>query len=185
MYIEPHIDISIDSIKYEQILNNVLIKAPIEIGVEIAVYMVLFGLLENTDMVVCDVNTMWKSKAEKYSNNKGKKLGAVPDLVIVDKSFSYSKPSQDSSAYGFVEVKSLACSKIKEDGEIESHKIHTNNFLWTNGKIWHYFNKLKPEQNWEVDLCNTKIKDGSIHIDGLKYGELLYRLKNIDWKGDN
>ena len=185
MYIESHIDISIDSIKYEQILNNVLFKAPIEIGVEIAVYMVLFGLLENTDMVVCDVNTMWKSKAEKYSNNKDEELGAVPDLVIVDKSFSYSKPSRDSSAYGFVEVKSLACTDIKEDGEIKSHKIHTNNFLWTNGKIWHYVNNLKPEKNWDVDLCIPRVEDGSIHIDSLQYSELLYRLKNIDWKGNN
>lgn len=181
MYIKQHINISIDSVKYEQILNNVLFKAPIEIGVEIAVYMILFGLFEDTNKIVLDVNTMWKSKAKRYSNTSDNvEFGAVPDLVIVDKSFSYSEHTNNKS-YGFVEIKSLACSKIKDDGEIESHKNNTNNFIWTNGQIWHYFNKSNPERNWSIDL-RDKTSDNLIHINNLKYGELLYNLKNIEWE---
>lgn len=186
MYVESHIDISIDSAKYEQMLNNITFKAPLEIGVEVAVYMVLFGLLENTDMVVMDIDTMQKKQAKVYSNNKNEALGAVPDLVIVDKSFSYKNPSQDSSAYALIEIKNLKETDIKENKEeIISHKKNTNNFIWTNGKVWHYFNKLQPIKNWDIDLCSKETTDDSISIDSFKYAELLYRLKNIDWKSDN
>ncbi len=182
MYKEARIDISIDSVKYEQILNNICFKAPVEIGVEIAVYMILFGLLEDTNMVVVDVNTMWRSKAGVYSNASDKNaLGAVPDLVIVNKSFDF-RGSNDNRAYGFIEVKSLACTDAKEDNEMKSHKNNTNNLLWTNGVIWKYYSALASEKNWHIDLRSEKMKDNSIHIDSLKYGELLYKLKQIEWE---
>ena len=40
--------------------------------------------------------------------------------------------------------------KPENNNEIISHKKNTNNFIWTNGKIWHYSNKLKPKENWDI-----------------------------------
>ena len=98
--------------------------------------MLLFGLLEDTNLVVMDVNSMWKSKAVIYSDAMDKRdFAAVPDLVIVDKSFDYFKDTSEGYSYGFIEIKSLACTDIKETGEIESHKKNTNNFIWTNGVV--------------------------------------------------
>lgn len=182
MHVDAHVSISIDSKKYEQIINNIKDKAPVEMGVEVVVYMLLFGLLEGSNLVVLDVNSMWKSKAKNYSNAEDiRDFGAVPDLVIVDKAFKFSEDESNKKSYGFIEIKSLACTDIKETGEIESHRKNTNNFIWTNGVIWHYFNQLHPDKNWSVDL-KSNINNSRIDIDGLKFIELLYRLRSIEWE---
>lgn len=183
MYKESQINIVIKSSVYEKILNNILTKASVEIGVEIAVYMVLFGLTEGSDYVVADVNSMWKSKAKIYSNLDDKdEFGAVPDLVIVNKDFKFSSNNvgEIKGANGFVEIKSLA-TNYKETGEILSHKNNTIHFIWTNGLKWFYFNSVDSHKNWSIDLETEEKSNDSIKIDGLKFNELLYRMNNIDW----
>ena len=209
MYKKPRVDVSIDCGAYEHMINNVRFKAPLEIGVEIAVFMLLFGLLEESEFEVVDVNTMRKTYAEGYADPKdgGIPFGAVPDLVIVEKDFVYdNQPNDnrpnDNHAVGFVEVKSIATNDMKLDtGEMESHKANTNHLIWTNGLKWYYFNRVSQEAMekpaWSVDLAvdkkgdNGRIRNlasdkkgdnGRIRIDERKYGELLYRLNQINWK---
>jgi len=185
MYIKPRIDISIDYRAYEHIINSVKLKAPLEIGVETAVYMIMFGLLAESEFEVVDVNTMWLKFAKVYSNAKDKDnlFGAVPDLVIVGEDFDYSNKTDDNHAFGFVEVKSISTNDIKDTDEIKSHKSNTNHLIWTNGLKWYYYNMVSQEHNWSIDLATDK-KDGSgrIQIDERKYGELLYCLNEIDWR---
>lgn len=190
MYTKPRVDVSIDCGTYEHMINNVRFKAPLEIGVEIAVFMLLFGLLEESEFEVVDVNTMWKTYAKGYAAPKdgGIHFGAVPDLVIVEKDFVYDNRPNDNHAVGFVEVKSIATNDMKLDtGEMESHKANTNHLIWTNGLKWYYFNRFSQEAMekpaWSVDLAADKKGDnGRIRIDERKYGELLYRLNQINWK---
>lgn len=181
MYIDSHVDISINNSKYEEIINAIKYKAPVEIGVEVAVYMLLFGLLENTNLVIVDVNSMWKSKAAVYSNaNEQSKLGAVPDLVIVNKDFEYRKKDRANTAYGFIEVKSLQKKYSDQTKEMKSHLNNTNHLIWTNGIEWRYINQKRPQENWEVHLESDTIGEKAC-IDELKFSELLYRLKKIEW----
>lgn len=185
MYIKPRIDISIDCSAYEHIINNVKLKAPLEIGVETAIYMLMFGLLSESEFEIVDVNTMWLGSAKVYSNAKDKDnlFRAVPDLVIVGKDFDYSNTKDENHALGFVEVKSIATNDIKDTDEIKSHKLNTNHLIWTNGLKWYYYNMVSQERNWFIDLATNK-KDGSgrVQIDERKYGELLYYLNEIDWR---
>lgn len=192
MYVKPRIDISIDSRAYENIINNVQLKAPLEIGVEIAVYMLLFGLLDGTEFEIVDVNSMWLKFAKVYSNSKDKDriFKAVPDLVIVGKDFIYDNDNnkndnnkkEDNHAFGFVEVKSMATNDIKDTDEIRSHKSNTNHVIWTNGLKWYYYNMVSCEQNWDINLSLDKNNSDKIQIDERKYGELLYHLNEIDWR---
>lgn len=184
MYVKPRIDISIDSEAYEHIINNVKLKAPLEIGIEIAVYMLLFGLIEKSEVEVVDVNSMWRQYAKIYSNSEEKetKFGAVPDLVIADKDFDYNDKSIENHAYGFIEVKSLAINDIKYTDEIISHMANTNHFIWTNGLIWHYYNKSHQDKNWDIDVKLRNTNNNRIFIDERKFGELLYHLAKIDWR---
>ena len=74
-----------------------------------------------------------------------------------------------------------------DTGEMESHKANTNHLIWTNGLKWYYFNRVSQEAMekpaWSVDLAADKKGDnGRIRIDERKYGELLYRLNQINWK---
>ena len=183
MYKESQIDIAINRSVYERILNNIRTKAPVEIGVEVAVYMIMFGLIEDTNYIVADVNSMWKSTANVYSISEDtKNFGAVPDLVIVRKDFNFGGNDKDDikGANGFIEVKSLA-TNYNETAEITSHKNNTHHFIWTNGIDWIYFHNLK--EIWNIKLGENK--SGSVLIDGLKFNELLYRLNSIDWSEDN
>ena len=184
MYIKDQsVDISINYKVYEEILNNIRCKAPVEIGVEVAVYMLLFGLLENTNHTVVDVNSMWRKKAKVYSINSDKEAGfeAVPDLVIVSNKFSFQKKNSKNLTYGFVEVKALS-EQYSETKEIESHMKNTNHLIWTNGLEWHYFNQNDQTQNWKVDLTSSIDKEGTIIINETKYAELLNELSNIGWE---
>jgi hypothetical protein len=183
MYKTSQIDIVINNSVYERILNNILTKAPVEIGVEVAVYMVLFGLLEGSDYIVADVNSMWRSKAYVYSDLDDKdKFGAVPDLVILHKDFKFGSNNNGDikGANCFIEIKSLA-SKFKETDEIKSHRENMTNFIWTNGLEWFYFNSADLQKDWSIKIGVIEKSNGLIKIDGLKFNELLYRINSIDW----
>lgn len=184
MYIKDQsVDISINYKVYEEILNNIRFKAPVEIGVEVAVYMLLFGLLEGMNLAVLDVNSMWRKKAKVYSINSDKEAGfeAVPDLVIVSNEFSFQKENPKNLTYGFVEVKALS-EQYSETNEIKSHKKNTNHLIWTDGLEWHYFNQNDQTQNWTIDLKISVDTDDTIIIDEKKYAELLNKLSKIDWE---
>ena len=104
MYIKPRIDISIDCRAYEHIINSVKLKAPLEIGVETAVYMLMFGLLAESEFEIVDVNTMWLKFAKVYSNAKDKDtlFFFFSYLVIVEKDFDYSIKADVINALGIV-----------------------------------------------------------------------------------
>ena len=183
MYERSSIKISIDSTVYEQMINNVLNKAPLEIGVEVLVYMLLYGLTENTEYIVADINSMKRKYAKQYAaleiDSKESKFGAVPDLVVLNNSFVYASASEKKQcALGFVEIKNLKEKLNIQDGEIQSHMKNARHFIWTNGKTWHYF--LGGKEEWSIELCD-KSRSKTILIDEVKFDELLYRLSNINW----
>ena len=47
---------------YEYVINNIRYMAPLEIGIEVAVYMLLYSILDRMKYCVLDINTMTKRK---------------------------------------------------------------------------------------------------------------------------
>ena len=168
--------IRLDADAYETILNNVYTKAPLEIGVEIAVFMLLYGKLHQY-YDVADVNTMWRRYAAAYVDASDE-LTAVPDLVILDKAFRFTEGN--GTAYGFVEVKNLAARQNGETEEMKSHRNNANHVIWTNGLIWTYY-QFGSEQ-WSMDLTGPCEQKGRIRIDPWRFCLLLEKLDQIPWK---
>lgn len=176
------IDITIDANTYAEIINGVLRKAPLEIGVEIAVYMLLYGTINKEEYSVVDVNSMKKKQAKVLVKDDVEEISKVPDLVIVDKDFMYNagvkNTNNSAGAYGIIEVKGLSVKYSKNEYDIQ--KENANNFIWTNGIKWYFDGEDKPS----IDLSDGPDQDGKYKIKESEFEKLLVKLKNIKW-GNN
>ncbi len=171
------VNISMNAKSYEDIINNVLYKAPLEIGVEIAVYMLLYGIIDKEKYAVMDVNSMKKKKFIVYAN-AGEDISKVPDLVIVNNVFKYNhgehSDSNNDGAYGIIEVKGLAIEYSEK--EYEAQKGKANHFIWTNGISWFF------DGSDESIVLAKKSNSGKYCIKEDKFKELLERIYKIDWE---
>lgn len=184
MVSEAHVDISVDSNEYERLINTVKSKAPVEIGIEVVVYMLLYGVMENSRYEVIDVNSMRKIQASIYSKLPNKdKIDIVPDLAIVDKEFNYNDEKSQEYACGFVEIKYLNVSNNIESEAVKTHKRSTNKLIWTNGLDWYYYDMMNDEKSWNVSIQSMGHLESKehIYIDRLHFQELLVRLEEIEW----
>ena len=84
---------------YERKLNDVILKCPIEAGVEILVYMLLDSLIDSENISLIDINRLHKKSDSRLTTKAG-----VSDIAVVSRDFRYN--SDKGSVYGFVEVKS-------------------------------------------------------------------------------
>ena len=82
---EHNISIAINSSYYENQINKIISKAPIEVGVEILVYMLLDGIVSSKGLSLVDVSSMSKDRAKPFGVKS-----AVPDMAVVAESFNYS-----------------------------------------------------------------------------------------------
>lgn len=52
---------------YERKINDVILKCPIEAGVEILVYNVLDSILDSEKFLLVDINRLWKDRDERLT----------------------------------------------------------------------------------------------------------------------
>ena len=56
---------------YERKINDIIMKCPIEAGVEILVYNVLDNIVESKGLSLVDINRLWKDRDPRLTNGAG------------------------------------------------------------------------------------------------------------------
>ena len=172
---------------YERKLNDVILKCPIEAGVEILVYMLLDSLIDSENISLIDINRLHKKSDLRLSTD-----GGVSDIAVVSRDFRYN--SKEGKVYGFVEVKANS-QLLEETGQTDGQKSKCldykdsneyRHYLYTNGLTWKYY--LLGECKWKIVLANYEKKPceaisvfEKISIDKKKFEELKTILKEIKW----
>ncbi|MBQ9542813.1 hypothetical protein [Ruminococcus sp.] len=135
--------------KYEEMLNRVMKKCPLESGVQTLVFMYLDELFENCigyEPVIIDRMT----KASVYGT-----CGGVSDIAIVRNDLDYDNSKEDkdtekSKIRFCVEVKEITESidKDKDKYHIQflGHLLTFGEGIITNGKKWEHY-RFEPSEN--------------------------------------
>lgn len=161
---------------YERKINDVIMKCPIEAGVEILVYNLVDEFINYEDMALVDINRIRKNSDKRLTTDSG-----IPDIAILSNDFIFN--TDLGNVFGFVEVKAPN-QELYEGVQSFFHKKETNNYLYTNGLVWKYYNNCKLE--WEVYLTTKGIcfqknfEEVSIYKN--EFDNLIRNLKEIDWK---
>lgn len=163
---------------YEQKINDVILKCPIEAGVEILVYNMLDNIVDSKEFSLVDINSLLKGRDERLTTDSG-----ISDIAVLSSNFEYK--TDIGEVYGFIEVKSTY-TPVSETKQIEGQKKKVNHYLYTNGLVWNYFKNGNHE--WEVELAfleNKKIRtvhSQAISINKDKYNDLIENISKIKWK---
>lgn len=164
---------------YERKINDVIMKCPIEAGVEILVYNVLDSILDAKKVSLVDINRLWKNKDNRLTTE-----GGISDIAILPTDFVYKKPDT-GVAYGFIEVKATN-KELLDTEQILGQKARCPHYIYTNGLVWKYF--LNGTEKWEIKLAMTgneerKCVKGSeeVSINNDKFNELIQKLSKIVW----
>jgi len=133
--------------KYEEMLNRVMKKCPLESGVQTLVFMYLDELFENCigyEPVIIDRMT----KASVYGT-----CGGVSDIAIVRNDLDYDNSKEDkdtekSKIRFCVEVKEITESIDKDKYRIQflGHLLTFGEGIITNGKKWEQY-RFEPSEN--------------------------------------
>ena len=163
---------------YERKINDIIIKCPIEAGVEILVYNVLDSVIDSNELALIDINRIRLNRDKRLVTKSG-----VSDIAIVSTDFRYK--TKVGNVYGFVEVKATNYS-LRKTRQIESQKKKTNHCLYTNGLVWKYYKNGKEE--WEIPLAHLDDKKcefinefQNVRINEIQFNKLINELKCIDW----
>lgn len=162
---------------YERKINDVIMKCPIEAGIEILVYNVLDYVLKSKDVALIDINRLWKDRDARLTTDAG-----VPDIAILSKDFVYK--SDIGQTYGFVEVKATNRS-LSETEQIQGQRAATSHYIYTNGLVWIYYENKATEPKWEIVLTKSKARSitqsTTVSIDKTSFSNLLKALDAIEW----
>lgn len=162
---------------YERKINDVIMKCPIEAGIEILVYNVLDYILNSKEVSLIDINRLWKDRDARLTTDAG-----VSDIAILSKDFEYK--SDIGQVYGFVEVKATN-SSLSETEQIQGQRAATNHYIYTNGLVWNYYENKEIEPKWKIVLTKSKIESinqpTTVLIDESKFYDLLKELDAIEW----
>lgn len=164
-----------DYLYYQRKLNDVIVKCPIEAGIEILVYNLLDEVVNMDQYSLVDINRVQKNKDRRLST-----IAGVPDIAILSPDFEFGK-EHHGVVYGFVEVKAAGTS-LRCTSQILGQMGKAPHYIYTNGIAWKYCYKRKKvwEKNFRTDkysYANSKIR-----IDRNKFEELKQALQNINWK---
>ena len=156
-----------DHLYYQKKINDVIVKCPIEAGIEILVYNLLDECISRDDFALVDINRIWKNQDSRLLTGAG-----ISDIAILSTDFVF-KQEDVGKVYGFVEVKAA--------GVLEQMKKVTH-FIYTNGVVWRYYynQKLKWEKN--LGVSKTKYTVSEIAIDKNEFEELRKEIRTISWK---
>ena len=161
---------------YNRKINDVIMKCPIEAGVEILVYNLLDSVINPGYFSLIDINRLRKERDERLDTDSG-----IPDMAILSNDFEYQ--SDKGKVYGFVEVKATN-NPCNETEQITGQKEKAKHYLYTNGLVWQYY--LDGNKQWEVLLDSEKRKTivsrKEVVIEETQFNTLVEKLVEIQWK---
>lgn len=162
---------------YERKINDVILKCPIEAGVEILVYNVIDSTIKSDKLSLVDINRLRKDRDERLTTNAG-----IPDMAVLSEDFKYRMDI--GKVYGFIEVKATNKS-LSETIQVEEQKKGISHYLYTNGLVWKYFKD--GNYKWEVILAYSASKEcrtahsQAISINKNRFNTLIDKLEDINW----
>ncbi len=162
---------------YQKRINDVIIKCPIEAGIEILVYSIFDEILSTAEdkYALVDINRIWKNQDSRLSTETG-----ISDIAIMSPDFVF-KNEDVGTVYGFIEVKAAGVS-LRDTEQISGQMKNISHFIYTNGIVWkYYFNQV---QEWEINLCTQKLQYSTIEIEVNEsdFLELKERIRLIVWE---
>lgn len=129
---------------YEKKINDVILKCPIEAGVEILVYNLLENfIIKSPKLSLVEINRLRKNRDERLTTDAG-----IPDIAILSEDFIFG--TDIGKAYGFIEVKATNIS-LSETEQVNGQKTKAPHYLYTNGLVWKYYKEGQVE--WTVSLA--------------------------------
>lgn len=166
--------IKMDYLYYQRKINDVIIKCPIEAGIEILVYNLLDENVDMKQYSLVDINGIWKNQDSRLSTEAG-----ISDIAILSPNFEFKK-EDIGAVYGFVEVKAAGYT-LGSTEQILGQVKKVAHFIYTNGIVWQYYfcQKLKWEKNLGIDKLQHSI--AKIMIDKNEFEELKQEIQKINW----
>ncbi len=164
-----------DHLYYQKKINDVIVKCPIEAGIEILVYNLLDECISMDDFALVDINRIWKNQDSRLLTGAG-----ISDIAILSTDFVF-KQEDVGEVYGFVEVKAAGIS-LENTVQVLEQMKKVSHFIYTNGVVWRYYynQKLKWEKNLGVSKVKYNISE--IAIDKNEFEELKKEIQTIKWK---
>lgn len=164
-----------DHLYYQKKINDVIVKCPIEAGIEILVYNLLDECICMDDYALVDINRIWKNQDSRLLTEAG-----ISDIAILSTDFVF-KQEDVGEVYGFVEVKAAGVSLADTVQVLEQMK-KVSHFIYTNGIVWKYY--YNQELKWEKNLgvSKTKYTISEITIDKNEFEQLRKEIQTIKWK---
>lgn len=164
-----------DYLYYQRKINDVIVKCPIEAGIEILVYNLLDQIVNMERYSVVDINRVQKNKDSRLSTMTG-----VPDIAILSPDFEFKKEDH-GIVYGFVEVKAAGIS-LRVTRQILGQMSKVPHYIFTNGIVWQYYYNQKLEWKKSFKTDRISYSNAKITIEQNKFEELKQALQNISWK---
>lgn len=162
--------------KYEEKIEDVLNKAPLENGIEILAYNILDECIDSKKYSVIDINRAWKEKDSRYDTE-----GGIPDILVVTKDFWY-KHETAGKLICVVEVKYGPNKELVEDKEqLIGQMKKTKHYILTNGSKWIHYEKEKKVETFELCKINGKEKL-ECTVNKTEFEELKDYIKKIKWE---
>lgn len=164
-----------DYLYYQKKINDVIVKCPIEAGIEILVYNLLDECICMDDYALVDINRIWKNQDSRLLTEAG-----ISDIAILSNDFVF-KQEDIGEVYGFIEVKATGVS-LADTVQIMEQMKKVSHFIYTNGVVWkYYYNQLLK---WEKNLgvSKTKYTISEIAIDEDEFEKLKKEIRSIKWK---
>ena len=164
-----------DYLYYQKKINDVIVKCPIEAGVEILVYNLLDECICMDDYALVDINRIWKNQDSRLLTGAG-----ISDIAILSNDFVF-KQEDVGEVYGFIEVKAAGVS-LADTVQVMEQMKKVSHFIYTNGVVWRYY--CNQSLKWEKNLGVSKIKYtiSEIAIDENEFEKLKKEIKSIKWK---
>ena len=164
-----------DYLYYQKKINDVIVKCPIEAGVEILVYNLLDECICMDDYALVDINRIWKNQDSRLLTGAG-----ISDIAILSNDFVF-KQEDVGEVYGFIEVKAAGVS-LADTVQVMEQMKKVSHFIYTNGVVWRYYcnQSLKWEKN--LGVSKTKYTISKIAIDENEFEKLKKEIKSIKWK---
>ncbi len=164
-----------DYLYYQKKINDVIVKCPIEAGIEILVYNLLDECICMDDYALIDINRIWKNQDSRLLTEAG-----ISDIAILSNDFVF-KQEDVGEVYGFIEVKAAGVS-LTDTIQVMEQMKKVSHFIYTNGVVWRYY--YNQSLKWEKNLGVSKIKYtiSEIAIDEDEFEKLKKEIQSIKWK---
>ena len=136
-------------------IDDIKLKAPIESGVEILVYMLLDEIIENHDLSLVVIDSMQRK-------NRFWSEGGYSDLAVVTPNFRFVNNA--GGCKGVIETKYISENLSNHMPQIIGQLLTFNNVLVTNGIDWRFYSIEKrsddqAENEIDVEGMSEKRKE--------------------------